>query len=143
MLEMDTEEAARAAVQLFSGPPVIQFYDPERRVGKAFRKDVFPRPADEMRQSLPPGHYLEALLKGHSNDVPEWDIYMFFDVAAVWISATPRPAHWVRQIARVQMGEEGLVSVMWKNSYAALPIEGELTDQLRDSWHEVRSAGRK
>jgi hypothetical protein len=143
MLEMDTEEAARAAAQLFSGLPVTQFYDPERRVGKAFRKDVFPRSADQMRQSLPPGHYLEASLKGRSNDDPEWDIYMFFDMTAGWTSATPRPAHWVRQIARVQMGEGGLVSVMWKDSYAALPIEGDLADQLRDSWHEVGSAGRK
>ena len=113
MLAPDNDAAAREAVNLFSGLAVSQFYDPERRLGDTFRKDVFPRAADEMRESLPHGHYLEPSLAGRPNDAPEWDIYMFFDAATAWTSLTPRPGHWVRQIARVQKGQEDPISVMW------------------------------
>ena len=143
MLAPDNDASALEAVGLFSGVAVSQFYDPDRRLGDVFRKDVFPRAADEMRQSLPHGHYLEASLAGRSNDTPEWDIYMFFDAATVWTSATPRPRHWVRQIARVQKGQGGLISVMWKDSYALLPKEGLLADQLREMARVITGAGRK
>jgi hypothetical protein len=143
MLAPDDEAAAREAVSLFAGMSVVQFYDPERRVGEAFRKEVFPRAADEMRQSLPSGHYLEESLAGRSNEVPEWDVYMFFTTATLWNSAAPRPIHWVRQIARVRKDEEGLISVMWKDSYALPPKEGRLADQLKEIATEIKAVRRR
>jgi mercuric ion binding protein len=126
----DADEASRASASLV-GPRVRQYWDPERRVGTSFRKDLFPDAASRMRASVPSGHPFAEHL-GHREDTqPEWDIYMFYDAGASWRDRAPAPTHWVRQTARLQRDGKGLISLMWIDDYAHPPVEGSLTEQLR------------
>jgi hypothetical protein len=132
MMESDSEETAREAAQMFAGTRVEQFYDPENRVGLAFRQQVFPDAHEKAIASLPPDHWLHAELVERGSDYgdrPEWDIYMFFDQGATWGDSAPRPFHFVRHLGRV--GEEG-ESLMWIDDYSNPPVEGELAESLAD-----------
>lgn len=131
MLAGDDAAAASRASSMLAGSRVRQYWDPERRVGASFRKDLFPDAASRMRSSVPVDHPMAEHL-GHREDTqPEWDIYMFYDPGAQWIDRAPKPASWVRQTARMQRGDDGLVSLMWIDDYARPPVEGSLTDYLR------------
>ena len=126
----DADEASRASAGLV-GPRVRQYWDPERRVGTSFRKDLFADAASRMRASVPAGHPFAEHL-GHREDTqPEWDIYMFYDAGTSWGDRAPAPANWVRQTARLQRDGKGLISLMWIDDYAHPPVEGSLTEQLR------------
>lgn len=132
MLAPDNEDAALESSRLLRGPHLHQFYDPGRRVGRLFRKGVFPRAREEMLNSLPPDHYMQDPLLRRSDDLPEWDIYMFFTPGQVWSGTVPEPAHWLRQAARIPDARGGLQSVMWRDSYSRPPLEGSLEEQLRE-----------
>ena len=131
MMESDNEAAARDAERMFKGTRVAQFYDPTRRVGLAFRRDVFPDAYQKVLTSLPAEHWLrtELIESGPDySDQPEWDIYMFFDRGVKWADTPPRPFHFVRHMGRI--GENG-ESLMWIDDYAHEPVEGSLSEQLR------------
>jgi copper chaperone CopZ len=130
MLDGDDAEAASRASAGLAAPQVRQFWDPQRRVGTSYRKDLFPDSASRMRSSVPADHPFAEHL-GHGEDTqPEWDIYMFYDAGAQWAGRAPAPAYWVRQTARMQR-DGHLISLMWIDDYGRPPVEGSLTEQLR------------
>ncbi|HXV13147.1 MAG TPA: hypothetical protein VEC56_02980 [Candidatus Krumholzibacteria bacterium] len=137
MMEGDDEAAAREAARMFDKKHVAHFYDPERRVGLAYRREVFPNAYDEALASLPADHWLRDVLleRGREyGDRPEWDIYMFFDRGAKWMAAPPRPIHFVRHLGRV--GENG-ESLMWVDGYGREPVEGDLANEIQRLAREV------
>ncbi len=132
MLEADDGAAAASSSRIVAGPRVRQYWDPQRHVGTAFRKDVFPDALERMRRSVPKDHFFAEYLGARDRSQPEWDIYLFFDPGAEWAGKAPRPSRWVRQTARFARGNGGsLISLMWRNDYVSPPFEGSLTDALR------------
>jgi len=130
MVAGDDEASAREAMGSLQAPGVRQYYDPENRAGKRLRAELFPDAVSQMRSSVPADHFIAASLRTRDPDLPEWDIYMFFDAGARWGQGVPRPSRWVRQVA--QFGEPGKdpQSLMWRNSYGSPPIEGDLAREL-------------
>ena len=62
----------------------------------------------------------------------EWDIYLLYEPGIEWKGSVPAPARWVRQVALYGKPTGGGVqSLMWKNDYAAPPVDGNLVDELR------------
>ena len=132
MLEGDDAAAASASSRMLAEPGVLQYWDPARRVGSAFRNDVFADAVERMKRSLPDDHFFAQYLAERDKNQPEWDIYAFFDAGAEWKERAPTPSRWVRQTARFAKGEGGaLTSLLWINDYGKAPIEGSLTDELR------------
>lgn len=131
MLDGDDAAAASRGAEMLAAPRVHQYWDPERRVGTAFRKDLFPDAASRMRRSVPTGHPFAEHLGQREDTQPEWDIYTFYDAGTEWRERAPAPAHWVRQTARLPRDGKGLISLMWIDDYARPPVEGSLTEQLR------------
>ena len=69
MMPSDDEGDLAEAGRIFDGRSPAQFWDPERRVGWAFQRLLWPQ-----------------------RDRPIWDAYLFFDRAATWSGeAPPRP----------------------------------------------------
>ena len=131
MLAGDGGIAATASSAVLAAPHVRQYWDPSRRVGTSFRKDVFPDAVERMKRSLPKEHLFEQYLVDRDNSQPEWDIYLFFDRGVEWTDRAPAPSRWVRQTALFRKGETGqLTSLLWANDYAKTPVEGSLTEQL-------------
>jgi len=134
MMESDNEAAARDAERMFKGTRVAQFYDPTRRVGLAFRRDVFPDAYQKVLTSLPAEHWLrtELIESGPDySDQPEWDIYMFFDRGVKWADTPPRPFHFVRHMGRI--GETQLQGWLaaHPDKQAEWELEQSLSEQLR------------
>jgi mercuric ion binding protein len=127
MLPGDDLAAARASSALVRHARVRQFYDPGRRVGSAFRAEVFPEAVARMRASLPPGHFLTRPFATRDPAQPEWDIYLFFGPDSEWAATAPPPRRFVRQVEL----REGRSSVLWKDDYAKAPIEASLEVELR------------
>ncbi len=131
MREGDGGGAASSSSKVVAAPHVRQYWDPERSVGTAFRKDVFPDAVERMKLSVPKGHFFAEYLAARDGAQPEWDIYLFFEPGVEWTGRAPRPSRWVRQTARFGDGVSELVSLMWRNDYASPPFEGSLTEELR------------
>ena len=130
MVAGDDEASAREAMNSLRAPGVRHYYDPENRVGKQFRTEVFPGSVSEMSSSVPADHFIAASLRTRDPDMPEWDIYMFFDAGVLWEKSVPRPSRWIRQVARFGEPDKALTSLMWRNSYKSPPIEGDLAREL-------------
>jgi hypothetical protein len=131
MLEGDNRAAASSSSSIVATPDVRQYWDPERRVGSAFRKDVFPDAVERMKRSVPKDHFFAEHLGTRDGRLPEWDVYLFFEPGVEWAGRAPRPSRWVRQTARFGNEDGELISLMWKNDYASPPLEGSLTEELR------------
>lgn len=137
MMESDNEAAARDAERMLKGTRVTHYYDPGRRVGLAFRRDVFPDAFEHAMASLPADHWLkhEFAVRGPDySGQPEWDIYMFFDRGVKWAATPPRPFHFIRHMGRI--GENG-ESLMWIDDYAKPPVEGDLIREVGRVYQEV------
>jgi len=130
MLGRDDGAAASTSSAILRAANVHQYWDPERRVGTAFRRDVFADAVARMRRSLPDGHYFATYLADRDPSRPEWDIYMIFGPTAQWAEGTPAPSHWVRQTALLGEGEQSL-SLLWVDDYASPPREGTLAEELK------------
>lgn len=127
MLTGDDETAAKASSALVKHARVRQYYDPGRRAGAAFRKDVYPDAVAQMRASLPEGHSLRKPFASRDPAQPEWDIYLFFRPDAEWTEKPPLPARFVRQVVLI----DKRASLLWKNDYALAPFRGSLAEELR------------
>jgi len=130
MLDGDDDDAASGRSAILRAPHVRQYWDPERRVGAAFRQDVFPDAVSRMGHSLPEGHYFHPYLAERDASQPEWDIYMLFSPEAEWTEETPPPSRWVRQTALLDGGEQAL-SLLWVDDYSRPPREGSLVEELK------------
>ena len=131
MLAGDGGAAATASSAVLAAPHVRQYWDPSRRVGASFRKDVFPDAVERMKRSLPKEHFFEQYLVERDNSQPEWDIYLFFEPGGEWTHRAPVPSRWLRQTALFHKAESGqLTSLLWANDYANTPVEGSLAEQL-------------
>jgi len=75
MLADDSANAAASAKRMFDDGRVTQFHDQQRIAGKAFARSL----------GWPAG--------------TAWDVYMFYESAAVWDDAPPAPAAWAHQLA--------------------------------------------
>jgi copper chaperone CopZ len=132
MLEGDGSGTASASAVKMAAPHVRQYWDPERRAGTAFRKDVFPDAVAQMKRSIPKKHFMEPYLVSRDGEQPEWDIYVFFEPGIEWTSQAPSPSRWVRQTALLSGAEGGgPTSVLWANDYSSAPVEGSLTEHLQ------------
>jgi len=132
MLEGDGSGPASASSAIVAAPHVRQYWDPDRRVGTALRKDVFPDALERMKRSIPKEHFLEPYIAKRDGTQPEWDIYLFFEPAIEWTDRAPVPSRWVRQTALFPSDQGGEpTSVLWVNDYASKPVEGSLTEHLR------------
>lgn len=133
MMTGDSEETARASATMFDSARVEQFYDPERQVGNAFRRSVFPDAYDKALSSLPSDHWLRESMpqmKARYADGPEWDIYMFFEPGLEWNDAPPRPSRFVRHLGRVIEKDDERLSLMWIDDYSNSPVEGSLPVEI-------------
>ena len=75
MLPEDTEATARHSARLFDDPRLRQFYDVERRVGRAIARSLgFP-------------------------DEVAWDIYLFYQKGQIWADSPPMRYAWVHQMS--------------------------------------------
>jgi len=74
ILRTDGPDAAARAAQGLQGDQVCHFYDPRRRIGKAFAP------------SLGAGGALV------------WDVYLLFPAGRRWEEAPPPPAEWAHQL---------------------------------------------
>jgi hypothetical protein len=133
MMPNDSEETAGAAAFMFDSARVEQFYDPERRVGDAFRRRVFPDAYEQALASLPADHSLRESMpqmKARYERGPEWDIYMFFGPRLTWKDAPPRPTRFVRHMGRVIETDSERLSLMWIDGYDNPPVEGSLVSEI-------------
>ena len=133
MLGSDGAAAASASAPALAASQVHQYWDPQRRVGTALRRGVFPDAAERMKRSVPKGHFMAEQVCQRDATQPEWDIYLLYDAGTEWKGSMPAPARWVRQVALYSKpaAGDGGQSLMWKNDYAAAPVEGSLVDELR------------
>lgn len=133
MMSGDSEETARVAATMFDPARVEQFYDPERHVGNAFRRLVFPDAYDKALSSLPSDHWLRESMpqmKDRYENGPEWDIYMFFDAGIEWKKAPPLPTRFVRHAGRMIEKDGERLSLMWVDDYSNPPVEGRLPVEM-------------
>lgn len=145
MMESDDEASAHEAAKMFDGTRVAQFYDPERRVGSAFRRQVFPDAYEQAIAMLPPDHWLRDAMLENGPEYgarPEWDIYMFFKPGGEWSDSPPRPFHFVRHLGRVIETDDERLSLMWIDSYAKPPVEGDLGEQIEKAFERSQSVSR-
>ncbi len=142
MLGGDSASAAATSSAIVTAPQVHQYWDPERRVGTALRKDVFPDAVERMKRSVPKDHFIAEHLRQRDGGQPEWDIYLLFPPGSDWKASPPAPSSWVRQV--VLFNEPSPVmerqSLLWRNDYAQAPIEGSLVEELRKLVASVRAA---
>lgn len=133
MLGTDGASAASSSSGALAAPQVQQYWDPQRRVGAALRNEVFPDAAQRMKRSVPKGHFMAEHIGERDANQPEWDIYLLYEAGTEWKGSVPAPARWVRQVALYDKPAAGggVRSLMWKNNYAAPPVEGKLVDELR------------
>ena len=129
MLPSDNEAAAREASGMFDDPRVHQLWDPNRRCGIAFSRDVFPRWSKDGADALPPDHMLRASLKSKANAPPEerplWDIALFYGTGIAWRDGPPKPDHWSNQIAYFGLQENGTSGLFWRNDFGKAPFESD------------------
>jgi hypothetical protein len=133
MLAGDSEAAAHEAAAMFDSMRVTQFYDPDNRVGYAFRRQVFPDAYAKAFASLPKDHWLrESMpqLKSRYEKSPEWDIYMFFGPGLKWGEVPPRPTRFVRHMGRIVEKDGERLSLMWIDGYENPPVEGRLPTEI-------------
>ncbi len=139
MMPADSEDAARKSAGMFP-PRVAQFYDPKRRAGGAYRRDVFPDAYEQIRAALPDDHWFREFLsqlKSRHEKEPEWDIYMFYAPGVTWRDEPPHPTRFVRHMGRVIEHEEEHLSLMWVDGYGTLPVEGRLPDEIERLGREL------
>jgi len=74
MLAADNAITANEAAKIFQDDNVIQFYDPNRLVGKAI--------ADSLG----------------ANNAVGWDIYLFYKAESIWGEKPPLPLTWAHQL---------------------------------------------
>ena len=118
---------------MFDSTLVVQFYDPDRRVGDAFRRQVFPDAYEKTLASLPKDHWLREempQLKSRYETSPEWDIYMFFGRGVEWKAAPPQPKRFVRHLGRIVEKDGEWLSLMWIDGYENPPVEGDLPTEI-------------
>lgn len=133
MMTSDNEAAAHGAAAMFDSALVEQFYDPDRLVGTAFRRQVFPDAYKKAFASLPKDHWLREempQLKSRYETSPEWDIYMFFRPGLEWEEAAPRPTRFLRHLGRVIEKDGEWLSLMWIDDYGNPPVEGHLPPEI-------------
>lgn len=150
MMPSDNEATAHEAAAMFDSSLVEQFYDPDRLVGNAFRRQVFPDAYEKAFASLPKDHWLREempQLKSRYETSPEWDIYMFFGRGLEWEVAPPRPTRFVRHLGRVIEKDGEWLSLMWIDGYDHAPVEGHLPPEIgrlgREFLHEPASGNRR
>ncbi len=103
MLESDNEAAAREMSKMFTDPRVHQFWDPDRRSGTAYSKDVYPNYVRDMIASLPPDDWLAKMMKDRGERPPEnaplWDVAFFYKAGPTWQDRPPIPVSFIKQLA--------------------------------------------
>lgn len=141
MLPHDNEEAAHAQSGMFSGPRVVQFWDPKKLAGIAFSGEVFPRWAKDAASSLPPGHFLVNALRSRADAPPEqrplWDIAFFYKKGTEWQDSPPTPAHWMKQIAYLGKQEDGTTGLFWQNTFAMEPTASDWFNEITTGMKDV------
>jgi hypothetical protein len=74
MLDADNAQAARGSARILDDPRVVQFHDPERRVGEAI-----------------------ATRFGAGGHIA-WDVYLFYPQGSTWGASPPLPVEWMHQL---------------------------------------------
>ena len=74
MLRGDGPDSARTAAQSLQANHLVHFYDPRRRIGKAFAPRL------------------------NAGRAVVWDVYLFFPVGSRWEESAPSPAQWAHQL---------------------------------------------
>ncbi len=125
MLASDNERQARRSSIIFPGSGVHQYYDANRRSGRAYLDDLFPNYRDDIAGSVPADHPVQRYcIPGESG--PLWDLYAVYPPGATWGKTTPRPAAWVKQVL-YYADRSGL---MWADDFHAPPLESNLRDEV-------------
>ncbi len=126
MLEADSETTAHTAAQRFRDPRVRHYHDPRRLVGTTFAHQVFPGYLASAAAAFPKGDPVRLQLESRPPDSPLWDIYLFYDSAATWKDAPPRPIHWIKQL---MLDSEGK-SLLWKDDFDQAPRFADLKEEI-------------
>ncbi len=125
MLASDNETQAKRSSIIFPDQDVHQYYDPERRSGFAYLKDLFPDYRNEIRASAPANHADRGYLKpGQSG--PLWDIYFVYEKGVTWGDVAPKPNAWVKQV----LYYPDRTGLMWADDFSAKPLESNLMDEV-------------
>lgn len=113
MVESDDEAAAREMAKLFADDPrVLQLWDPERKIGAAYRDAHSP-----------------------ASETTEWDIYLWYAKEARWADPAPAPVELLRQFDWVGDGK----SVLARGSTTAQRYEASLPDEMAKASDRVLS----
>ncbi len=103
MIPTDNEAAAHKASTMYRDSRLRQYYDPERRTGIAFSKDVKPDQFRELVESLADDDPLEQHIKEWfslpAEKRPVWDVVYFFPPGAKWTNSVPKSTMWMKRMA--------------------------------------------
>ncbi|HKQ50279.1 MAG TPA: hypothetical protein VJZ71_19555 [Phycisphaerae bacterium] len=137
MVETDNAKAAREAARMFRDERVTQFYDPQRLLGLAFPRDVFPNCIHDALRATPPEHPFHADLQAWAESPPDqqvmWDAVLFYDRNGEWGERPPKPRRWSKQVAFFENAGPGEpTATFFHNDCKAPPVDSD--------WHiEVRN----
>ena len=134
MLGSDTEAAARQSSAIFDDPRVRQFWDPNRRSGITFSRDVFPNMLRDTAASVPDDMpFLQGLkdrAKAPPGSAPLWDVVFLYEKGATWKDRPPKPDHWTKQVAFFGGRTDGTTGLFWRDDFAKPPLESDWYEEL-------------
>lgn len=136
MLAGDSEQAARRSAAILHDPRVRQFYDPERRVGRAYSTGLFPEAWKEARASLREEHplqeYVRKAAETPAERKPLWDAALFHPPGSKWTDRPPEPSTFAKQVlfygAQDPPAPTGL---FWRDGFDREPIDSGWYPELR------------
>lgn len=137
MVPGDSKRAARSTGAMYAGYQVRQYYDPDRTVGLAYHREVFPNCLRDALSVMPKDHSLYGELSGWAassrGDGPLWDAVLVYPSGAEWNESIPRPTSWSKQAAFFGISAGEITAVFFRNDCMQPPTESD--------WHiEVKTA---
>jgi len=134
MVPGDNARATRRTGRSFP-PHVHQYYDPDRLVGHAYYRDVFPGCLRDALRVMPKDHPLYDTLHEWSqasrSEGPIWDAVFFYRAGSEWTDGVPVPAFWSMQVAFFPQGDDGVTGTFFRNSCSEPPVDSDWHEEVR------------
>lgn len=142
MLPGDDEDVARSSATLYAGDEVHQYYDPERLVGFAYRRDVFAECLAEEFAVTPRAHPLYETLRERSSpnaqQRPLWDAVLFYPPGVEWAEHAPVPTRWSKQVGFLGAEAGQVTGIFFHNDCNEPPANSDWHDELRKAMRAMR-----
>lgn len=149
MLPSDHRQAALDIKGMFTDARVRQFWDPNRRAGTAYVRDVYPTYLKDvyagLKKNLPKDHPWHESTKRPSDVPPEksplWDVAFFYAKGVAWKSSPPKPDRMVKQILFYGEQDQG-PSGMFFSDFSKPPFETDWFVELTRAMTELSQTKR-